>query len=191
MMIMLKGGVLLNILENVVTEMSPTEFEVYCLELLESIKSKHLKCSIEHNQIYRIGDENYQLDGVIEFEELGVKYKTVVECKKYKSRIKRSQIQILNDTIKNVGANKGIFISTSSYQKGAMEYAKKNGIALLQIVDGVIETIQNSCYTSNRKSIDRPKYIFAVYDLDLKYPCGFLKRDKYNAFMRGINGIAY
>jgi len=74
----------------------------------------------------------------IEFNHLGINYKSVIECKKYKNKIKQSQIQILYDTIQKVGANKGIFISTSSFQQGAVDYAKTHGITLLQIVDGFV-----------------------------------------------------
>jgi len=62
---------------------------------------------------------------------MGVKYKTIVECKKYKSSVKLSHIQVLKDTIISTGAQKGIFISTSSFQSGAMKYDKKHGIALM------------------------------------------------------------
>jgi restriction system protein len=134
----------MNLLENIITEITPNEFEIQCLQLLNNIKNEFHGCKIEHNKICITDDGQYQLDGVIEFEYIGVKYKTIVECKKYNSKIKRSQIQILHDTIRSTGAHKGIFISTSSFQKGAMDYAKKHGIALLQIVDGSILIIQNS-----------------------------------------------
>lgn len=124
--------------------MTPQEFEAHCLELLNSIKNDLHGCKIEHNQICTTDDGHYHLDGIIEFEQFGVKYKTIVECKLYKTRIKRSHIQILHDTIRSTGAHKGIFISTSSFQKGAMDYAKKHGIALMQIVDGFLSTGRSS-----------------------------------------------
>lgn len=160
----------MNILENIVTEMTPSEFEIYCLELLTNISNNLNGCKIEHNQICITDDGQYQLDGVIEFECFGVRYKTIVECKKYLNKIKRSQIQILHDTIRSTGAHKGIFISTSSFQKGAMDYAKKHGIALLQIVDGYVLTIQNSISPTIRDYYLIPKYFFAMYDLKLYCP---------------------
>lgn len=160
----------MNLLENINTEMKPEEFEIYCLQLLENIKNELIDCKIQHNQIYITDDGEYQLDGVIEYELFGVRYKTIVECKRYKSKIKRSQIQILNDTIRSIGAHKGILISTSSFQKGAMEYAKKHGIALMQIADGFMLTIQNSISCNIHRHFSVPKYFFAVYDLDCYCP---------------------
>jgi restriction system protein len=130
-------GEIVNLLENIVTEMTPQEFEIYCLNLLNDLQKDLAGYKIEHNKIYSTNDGQYQLDGIIEFEIFGVKYKTIVECKKYKDKIKRSQIQVLHDTIRNTGAHKGIFISTSSFQKGAMQYARIHGIALMQIVDSM------------------------------------------------------
>lgn len=179
----------MNLLENIVTEMSPTEFEMHCLELLNSLKNDFSKCDIKHNQIYKADDGNYQLDGVIEFEQFGVKYKTIVECKKYKSSIKRSQIQVLHDTIRNVGAHKGILVSTSSYQKGAVDYARKHGIALLQIVDGFITTIQNSLYPPKIQKLDVPKYVFALYDLDLGCVSGFIKKEKLKSVINYLDSL--
>lgn len=164
----------LNLLENIVTELSPEEFEVYCLDLLKSISKGFENCKITHNQIIKTYDGNYQLDGLIEFTHLGINYKSVVECKKYKNKIKRSQIQILYDTVQKVGANKGIFISTSSFQQGAMEYAKTHGITLLQIVDGFVMTIQNSLPLKRRLKFSPPKYSFAIYNLELQCPFGFV-----------------
>lgn len=164
----------MNILENIVTELSPTEFEKYCLDLLNSTSNEFEKCKITHNKIIKTYDGNYQLDGLIEFTYLGIKYKTVVECKKYKNKIKRTQIQVLYDTAQKVGANKGIFISTSSFQKGAMEYARTHGITLLQIVDGFVMTLQNSLPSEVVINFTAPKYSFAVYNLDLECPFGFV-----------------
>jgi restriction endonuclease Mrr len=174
----------MNLLENIVTDMSPQEFEVYCLELLEGMKEQLHEFRLEHNKIYSTNDGRYQLDGYIQFELFGVKYKTIVECKKYKDKIKRSQIQVLHDTIRSTGAHKGIFISTSSFQKGAMDYAKEHGIALMQIVDGVILTIQNS--SSPRKYINTqvPKYFFAWYDLDCYCPIDAIYGKKNNSIVQ-------
>ncbi|MNJ74896.1 hypothetical protein D3C77_718970 [compost metagenome] len=46
--------------------------------------------------------------------------------------------------MRSLCAHKGILISTSGFQSGAAEYAKKHGIALLQIFDKYVMHIQNS-----------------------------------------------
>ena len=56
---------------------------------------------------------------------MGVRYVTLVECKHYRSPITREKVQILYDKIRAIGANKGVLISTSNFQIGAIKYAKK------------------------------------------------------------------
>lgn len=83
----------MNIFENIVTELTPEEFELYCLELLKSISEKLKDCQIKHNQIIKTNDGNYQLDGLIEFSHLGINYKTVVECKNIKIKLKEHKFK--------------------------------------------------------------------------------------------------
>ena len=45
--------------ENSVTEISPEEFEIYCLELLRSMKNDLQEFSIEHNKIYVTNSGQY------------------------------------------------------------------------------------------------------------------------------------
>lgn len=62
------------------------------------------------------------------------------------------KVQILYDKIRATGAQKGILISTSGFQSGAIKYASEHGIALIQITEAdaifeardQINVIQNS-----------------------------------------------
>ena len=68
-------------------------------------------------------------------EVMGIQYVSLVECKHYKNPITREKVQALNSKILSIGAHKGILISTSNFQSGAIEYAGKHGIALIQITE--------------------------------------------------------
>lgn len=116
-----------------ILEMDPIEFEKYSLELLESQTKELGKVIIEHNKLVKVDDGNYQLDGYIEFEVMGVTYKTIVECKHWKNSIGRDVIQKVYSNLCSIGAQKGIVISTSNFQLGAIQFASKHGIALIQL----------------------------------------------------------
>lgn len=127
-----------------VLDMSPTDFELYSMQILENQFKSADKYIIEHNKIIEVDDGNYQIDVYIEFEIFGVKYRTLVECKHYKSSISREKVAVLKDKIQSTGANKGIIISTSNFQSGAIQYATKHGIALVQIVEsGMAYEVRN------------------------------------------------
>ena len=113
---------------------TPTEFEKYCVQLLNEQFDKIHECKLQHNIIICADDGNYQIDGYIEFSVHGITYKTLVECKHYKSSISREKVQILYDKLRATGAQKGILISISNFQSGAIDFATKHGIALVQII---------------------------------------------------------
>ena len=116
-------------------DMTPEEFEKYSLDILKEQTKGLENLEIQHNVIIKKNDGNYQIDGKIQFDVMGVRYVTLVECKHYKSPITREKVQVLYDKIRAIGANKGILISTSNFQIGAIKYAKEHGIALIQIVE--------------------------------------------------------
>ena len=116
-------------------ELTPEQFERYSLDILAEQTKNLENLIIEHDKIIETFDGDYQIDGYIEFSLMGVIYKTLVECKHYKYPINREKVQILHSKIISIGAHKGILISTSNFQSGAVDYAKKHGIALIQLTD--------------------------------------------------------
>lgn len=118
-----------------ILDMTPTEFEKHSLRILtEQIQNIGI-CNFQHNKIMEVDDGNYQIDGYIEFQLMGIYYKTLIECKHYKSSISREKVAVLYDKIRACGANKGVLVSSSNFQSGAIQYASKHGIALIQLTD--------------------------------------------------------
>lgn len=117
------------------TDMSPQEFEKFSLNFLQEQAEKLENSSFEHNVMMESYDGNYQIDGKITFTYLGLSFLCLVECKRYNGPIKREKIAELYEKMHSLGAQKGIFITTSYYQKGALLYAEKHGIALITIND--------------------------------------------------------
>lgn len=115
-------------------QMSPTEFEEYCLQILREQFEGAQDLLIEHNVKEQAPDGTYQLDGKIYFTQGNIAFNILVECKHYKSNISREKIEVLNDKIRALNAQKGIFISCSNFQKGAITFAAEHKIALIQIV---------------------------------------------------------
>lgn len=55
---------------------------------------------------------------------------TLIECKDYKSAVTVDKIRDFQHRIEEIGAQKGYFITTSSYQSGARDLAKANHIGI-------------------------------------------------------------
>jgi restriction system protein len=102
----------------------------------------------------------------------------LVECKRYKRAVERKVISELLSKIQSVGANKGIVISTSGYQSGAVEFAKEHKITLISIIDKEVFFITNSSSKPDpimqrvqlayRNKL--PKHFGFLWDYDMDFP---------------------
>lgn len=81
------------------------------------------------------GDEG--VDGVIHQDTLGLQ-RIYVQAKRYKadSTIGRPDIQKFVGALSGLGANGGVFITTSTFSSDAREYANKNLSARIILIDG-------------------------------------------------------
>lgn len=140
---------------------SPTDFEIFCMNTLKAYAEKErLKdFSITHNKKIQADDGTYQIDVYAEYTALGAKNVVLVECKKKSNAIKREVVEVLHKRLENLGAHKGILISTSGFQSGATEYAAKHGIALWQICDIHIKHI---CNSASPAFMERMRFIMEV-----------------------------
>lgn len=78
----------------------------------------------------------YEIDVTARFEALGADFLVLVECKHQRRAVEREVVQILADRIRMIGAHKGMLFTTATFQRGALEYARAHGIALVRVVDG-------------------------------------------------------
>ena len=114
---------------------TPTEFELLCMEKLKELAlEEQLKdFKISHNKIVDAHDGRYQIDIVVQFSVLNTTYLVFCECKCYKDRIKRSTVSELQQKLVSCGANKGIVMAVNGFQQGAIDFAKKHRIALINV----------------------------------------------------------
>lgn len=115
--------------------MSPQEFEQYVKEWFDSegIDLKSYKSII--NNKASADDGVYEIDIDITYAALGVEFRVLVECKRHSDNIKREVLQVLHEKLQSIGAHKGIVCSTSDFQRGALEYARKHGIACITVAE--------------------------------------------------------
>lgn len=143
---------MLNPYKDFISSITPREFEEYCHEILKAYaEEEQLKdFIIIHDSKMKANDGIYQIDIYAEFTAMSSRFKVAVECKRYSSKVSREKIAILADKMRSLAIQKGIFISTSGYQSGAIKYAKEHGITLLQIFDKQVMHIQNSFMSEER-----------------------------------------
>lgn len=116
--------------------MTPGEFEEFVKEAMSKLGASLTAFKVKRQATLEAHDGEYNIDVAAEFEALGVKYTTLIECKHHKNRIKRDVVQVLLTKLQSTGAHKGIVVSTSGFQKGAETFALEHGVALITVTDG-------------------------------------------------------
>jgi hypothetical protein len=129
-------------------DITPREFESFVAELLEAVDPlvEGLQVTF-HDRIQGV-DGLYDFDATVRFGLGGMCFLVVVEAKRHKNPIKRELVQVLHDKRRSVGAHKAAKFATAPYQRGALEYAKTHGIALVTVTEGR--------FTFETKAVDKP-----------------------------------
>ncbi len=62
-------------------------------------------------------------------------YVTLVECKRWKSKVSRDRVDVLASCIEDLNASKGVIFTTTGFEPGAEAYARSKGIDLFLVRD--------------------------------------------------------
>ena len=118
-------------------EITPEDYEKQVVEWLRNTGKKLKNFDINHLKSLTGSSGTYTFDGVAMFEEFdGANFIILIECKRYNRPVERDHVLAFHSKMRDVGAHKAIMFSTSGYQKGALEYASQQGIALITFVEG-------------------------------------------------------
>jgi restriction system protein len=115
-----------------IKECSPNFFEHLVVDLL--IKMGYGGSKKEAGRVIgKSGDGG--IDGIINEDKLGLD-SIYIQAKRWDNVVGRPQIQGFVGALAGQGAKKGIFITTSSFTKEAIEYLPKNDIKIV-LIDGI------------------------------------------------------
>ncbi|GLC62603.1 hypothetical protein PLESTB_001918300 [Pleodorina starrii] len=112
-------------------DMTPAEFEQFVVETLRSINHDVDDFEVTLHEMVEGNDGTYDMDATVRFGLAGMDFLVLVEAKKHTHPIKREVSQILHQKVQSSGAQKGMIVSTVPFQRGALDFAKAHGIALV------------------------------------------------------------
>jgi len=130
----IRKSVYTEILNTILTK-TPTAFEKLVVLLLQKMGYGG---EIENSGLVTKVSNDGGIDGIIKEDVLGLG-RIHIQAKRYKidSAIGREEIQKFVGALAVAQSNKGVFITTSYYSKGAIEYANNlNGSTTLVLIDG-------------------------------------------------------
>lgn len=117
-------------------DITPSEFEQFVVELLDSVTPRVDELEVTLHDKIEGADGLYDFDATVRFGLGGMNFLVLIEAKRHRHPIKRELVQVLHDKLRSVGAQKAAMIATATYQRGALTYAKKHGIALATVTEG-------------------------------------------------------
>ncbi len=124
----LRRAVAAELLESL-SAVSPSFFETIVLDLLH-----RMGYGASHADLQRVGGSgDGGIDGVISLDKLGLE-KVYVQAKRWQQTVGRPEVQAFYGALAGQRANKGVFITTSSYTTQAIEFARS--VERVVLVDG-------------------------------------------------------
>lgn len=130
----IKKTVFDEILDTVLSK-SPLEFEKLVVQLLQKMGYGG---EIKNSGLVTKASNDGGIDGIIKEDVLGLG-RIHIQAKRYAkdNSVGRAEIQGFVGALAVAQSNKGVFITTSKYSKGALEYAENlNGSTTLVLIDG-------------------------------------------------------
>lgn len=138
---------------------SPSFFETIVLDLLH-----RMGYGASRTDLQRVGGSgDGGIDGVISLDKLGLE-KVYVQAKRWQNTVGRPEVQAFYGALTGQRADKGVFITTSSYTPQAIEFARSvEGVVL---VDGrrVAELMIDHEVGASARTVKIPKFDSDYFD---------------------------
>ena len=116
-----------------ISEMNPYRFEVLVVELL--VKMGYGRLQYENRVTRKSGDEG--IDGIVTADKLGCD-SIYIQAKRFKDNsVGRPDIQKFVGALAGQGAQKGIFITSSTFTKEAVAFVGRNLNYKIVLIDGM------------------------------------------------------
>lgn len=124
----LREGVATDLLE-LLSQVSPAYFETIVLDLLHKLGYGTSRADLL--RVGRSGDGG--IDGVISLDRLGLE-KVYVQAKRWQSSVGRPEVQAFYGALAGQRANRGVFMTTSTFTQQAVDFA--GSVERIVLVDG-------------------------------------------------------
>lgn len=124
----LRQSVAAELLE-VLSQVSPQYFETIVLDLLHRMGYGASRADLQ--RVGGVGDGG--IDGIISLDRLGLE-KVYVQAKRWQGGVGRPDVQAFYGALAGQRANKGVFITTSTFSPQALEFARS--VERIVLIDG-------------------------------------------------------
>jgi hypothetical protein len=134
---------------------SSNYYERFVKKVIKSLVEAGVE--VHHQRAYegRISHRTIKVDVSFEYNIVGAKVVVLVECKCYNHSVPVEDVEEFYSKMDDIGAHKGIMVTTVGFQKGAIDVAKGRGIGLALLTPthqpGEFIFVLNAAGTQNSK----------------------------------------
>lgn len=143
--------------------LGPTEYERAVADIVKTAGHEIADWRVEHLDPVEGLDGTYVIDVTVRFRLTGLDFLVLFECKRHASPVKREHVQVLHVKMQSTGAQKGVVVAASGFQRGALQYARAHGIACVRLVDDAWTYLSRE--QSAQPAIPQPTGIYAGYGI--------------------------
>jgi hypothetical protein len=119
------------------------EYQEATAELFRS-----LKCSAEIDKLVQGARAEHKIDVWVAFSKFGFQNRCAVECKYWNSNVTKEKVMVLKSIVDDVGADRGVIISKTGFQSGAIRATAYTNITLTSLED-LKQTVQDDLVQSS------------------------------------------
>ncbi len=119
--------------------MSPTQFEQCAAALYQKLLGLGRATVIQQRRLVGRSGATYRPDAAFTIDIPGTSLLVVLECKRKRRPVEVGEVRSFAEAVRDVGASKGILVSSSGFQRGAVLHASNAGIALITLTVGDTE----------------------------------------------------
>jgi len=113
---------------------------------------------------------NHDIDVVVKSQHVGFETLWLIECKHWKSPVSKLHVLGLREIVSDIGADRGILLSESGFQSGAIEAANLTNVRVSSLAALAVATEIDFSAMRLRELFDRVESCSDAYwDLDKDY----------------------
>jgi len=155
-------------------DITPQAYEEAVAAIAKSMKLDIVGWQVQHLEPIEAPDGVYIMDVTARFQLAGMDFLILFECKRHKTRVKRFDVQVLHTKLQSIGAQKGVVVSAAGFQRGALEFAQRHGIACVRLVDKAWDYLTRHTTTTNPPALTGSFTGYAITPDDEDYDFAML-----------------
>lgn len=94
----------------------------------------------------------HDIDVLVKSHHVGFEITWLVECKHWKTRVSKLHVLALREIVADVGADRGIILSETGFQSGAIEAARLTNVQVTSLAE-VSDTSRNDIYSMRLREL--------------------------------------